>query len=299
MSFNGKIYRCFNKINGKSYIGQTISKYLTNRISGHYHSARQHLKKNENNKFHNALRKYNKEDFEWTIIESDITTQEELDQKEKHYIKEFNSLGQTGYNSISGGYGGNKFSEEVIKKMSESAKKRWQRGISEATRQRISDGQKRRANANRLAYGCGKTPEERLKVSIANKGKKPSHTTIEAAKIANTGGKRTVDSRKKQSLSVMGEKNHFWGKHHSQKSKINNGISNVQRGLLKSNTSGYIGVSIIGRKKNMWRAIIRTPQGRLYLGSFECKEDAAKAYDKKAKEVYGDQAFTNEKLHNL
>ncbi len=56
------IYKATNKINNKSYIGQTQHS-LESRNSQHYRDY-----KDSNTSFHKALRKYGKENFEWKII---------------------------------------------------------------------------------------------------------------------------------------------------------------------------------------------------------------------------------------
>jgi hypothetical protein len=48
------------------------------------------------------------------------------------------------------------------------------------------------------------------------------------------------------------------------------------------------------RQNGKWRADIRLPGYRLHLGLFE--EDAAKAYDKAARQLFGEFSFTNEQL---
>lgn len=55
-----------------------------------------------------------------------------------------------------------------------------------------------------------------------------------------------------------------------------------------TNTSGFKGVS---KQKNMekWRAAI----AGYYLGLFKSKEEAARAYDRKAKELFGEFASVN------
>lgn len=62
--------------------------------------------------------------------------------------------------------------------------------------------------------------------------------------------------------------------------------------------SKYIGVSF---RKNCpwkpWKAII-TMAGHIYwLGGFEIQEEAARAYDEAALELYGEKAITNNKRY--
>jgi len=58
----------------------------------------------------------------------------------------------------------------------------------------------------------------------------------------------------------------------------------------KSNTSGYIGVSKLGKK---WQAQLRFNGKRYYLGVFEDKVGAAKVRDRKAIELHGEFAKLN------
>lgn len=58
------------------------------------------------------------------------------------------------------------------------------------------------------------------------------------------------------------------------------------------NTSGYKGVHPSGRSKK-WVAQIGHHYKRIHLGTFENKEDAARAYDAKAKELFGEFAWLN------
>ena len=75
--------------------------------------------------FHNALNKYGEENFKFEEIDS-ATTQEELNDKERYWIKYYNSNDKNkGYNLDSGGlYGGAK-SEETKKKIGETTKEKW------------------------------------------------------------------------------------------------------------------------------------------------------------------------------
>lgn len=98
----GIIYKYTNKINGKSYIGQTIQS-LNKRHNRHLYDS-----KNDNLYFHKALQKYGVDNFELIIIEDNINI-EELDDKEKYWIKYYDTfyLNDNGYNMTEGGQWGN------------------------------------------------------------------------------------------------------------------------------------------------------------------------------------------------
>jgi hypothetical protein len=62
--------------------------------------------------------------------------------------------------------------------------------------------------------------------------------------------------------------------------------------ISRNNTSGYKGVTFHKRDKK-WQTQIRSGQGKRYLGYFNTAEEAAKNYDEKAKEAFGEFARTN------
>jgi hypothetical protein len=69
--------------------------------------------------------------------------------------------------------------------------------------------------------------------------------------------------------------------------------SNVQKGILySSNTSGYKGASWC-KRKNRWVANTYVGNKQVHLGSYKTKEEAARAYDAKVREIHGAGAFTN------
>ena len=61
--------------------------------------------------------------------------------------------------------------------------------------------------------------------------------------------------------------------------------------LSKNNTSGYYGVSPI---KNKWSANIHYLSKKIFLGNYNNIKDAAKAYNKAAKEYFNGYARLNE-----
>lgn len=92
----GIIYKITNKVNGKSYIGQT--RYT---IEFRWN---QHQHKKDNTYFHNAIHKYGVENFNIEILEK--CNIEDLDSREIFYIAKFDTF-NNGYNLTIGG-GGNR-----------------------------------------------------------------------------------------------------------------------------------------------------------------------------------------------
>lgn len=86
------IYIIRNTINEKVYIGQAVN--TKKRFQGHCSN------KKDNSIIDAAIRKYGKENFYYQILEEQI---EDYDEKEKYYIKFFNSLAPNGYNILDGG----------------------------------------------------------------------------------------------------------------------------------------------------------------------------------------------------
>lgn len=116
------IYKFTNKINNKSYIGQT--KDFQKRYNAHKSTANNPKSNDYNVPFHNAIRKYGIENFNYEILEeiSENENQTFIDEREKYFISYFQTLTtQNGYNVSQGGQG---FSpkqlsfEERIKKSS-------------------------------------------------------------------------------------------------------------------------------------------------------------------------------------
>lgn len=96
------IYKFENKINGKVYIGQSIS--LEQRYQSHYNNHKNENTQDYDTKFYRALRKYGFENFNYEILESaDYFSKEELNEKEIKWIAYYNSY-EEGYNSNRGGF---------------------------------------------------------------------------------------------------------------------------------------------------------------------------------------------------
>lgn len=100
----GYIYQIKNKVNGKSYIGQTIRDDVKTRWNGHIRA----IKSNTGCPLLQiAVNKYGLENFEFRVII--ICFDEDLNKYEKEYIKRYNTFGKDGYNASAGGEPGGTF----------------------------------------------------------------------------------------------------------------------------------------------------------------------------------------------
>lgn len=68
-------------------------------------------------------------------------------------------------------------------------------------------------------------------------------------------------------------------------------LNQANRKVSISNTSGYKGVTWV-KKERRWAAVVANRR----VGSFVTAEEAARAYDKAAVEMYGEYALTNAKM---
>jgi group I intron endonuclease len=245
------IYCIENLINGKKYIGQSGN--LNKRIS-EFHDGCLALV--------SALEYYGKENFVRHIVEECLS--EELDEKEKFYIKEFHShYTEWGYNISWGGEGvmrGRKHTEETKEKI---------------------------GNKNK---GSKRTPEQRAKISETHKG------LLSGSKHPMFGKKHSEDAKRK--MSEAGQLyNYNRGRSFSEstkekisKTKKEKGSNRLEKNSRfgkkeESATSKFHGISLnVCKKKSgksyyRWFARAYTGYERIFLGSFEKEEDAARAYD--------------------
>lgn len=159
-----RIYLVTNNINGKQYVGQTITQHSRH---GHGHALR------------DAYKKHGFKNFTYDVVVSGIDKDSLfLDYAEKFWIEVIGSLAPNGYNLEAGGKRGKivyhapqlgkSHSEETRKKMSESQKKHWSsydvhpnkgRTASEETKAKM------RASRAKRVY----TEEDKLKISLAVK----------------------------------------------------------------------------------------------------------------------------------
>jgi group I intron endonuclease len=172
----GVIYCATNTITQEKYIGQTI--HYKRRIIEH----KRYAKKGSSYYFHRAL-KSNLESFDWSIIDS-ADNLEELNLKEKFWIEKYHTyIGDpicNGYNLTTGG---------------ESYK------VSDSTKSKIS-----KSNTGKIPWNKGKRT---IKIFPIKEKRKRNHSLETKLKIslANKGKKRSLDYKIKRSILSSGEKN--------------------------------------------------------------------------------------------
>lgn len=107
------IYKITCNETGKCYIGQSIN--IENRWKQHLYES---FNRQDDTKFHNAIRKYGKENFELEVLEECELNQEILDERERYWIEYYDSY-EKGYNSTRGGQQGScwRYNPEEIQKL--------------------------------------------------------------------------------------------------------------------------------------------------------------------------------------
>lgn len=112
----GYIYKIYNDINDKIYIGQT-TKTLDQRLKGHFSDANKDTTKTR--PLLSAIKKYGKEHFFIELIEE--CDSEKLNEREIYWISYYNSY-YTGYNAALGGKGSRLYDQNIIIDLLEQGK---------------------------------------------------------------------------------------------------------------------------------------------------------------------------------
>ena len=207
----GYIYRAYNKINGLSYIGQAV----------HFQRRKkEHLRLKEDTYFHKSIKKYGKENFGWEIIFSDIPIFR-LNEMEKKVILGYNTFRGPGYNSTPGG----KAPAPGIDNP-RSRKDVWNKK-EEIIEQYLSGDSTRQVA---ITYKCDNNTIK-LILESENIQIRPckGNYGLKGELNPNYGKSPSLETRRKRSESLSGEKNymfgktgsqhHFYGKNHSLDSK--------------------------------------------------------------------------------
>lgn len=224
------IYKITNKINGKSYIGQSL--YLERRFKEH----RNKLNKGNhiNPHLQNAWNKYGEENFEFEIIYvlpdfklTDEYIKYALDCLEIGYIKEYKSLSiENGYNIQLGGLGGKQSQETIEKKKKVIRSDEFKLKISKAIK-----------GENHPMYGKHLPEETKKKISESKKGKKRGEMS---------------DSHKKKIGEANSKKVAMIDKDTNEIIKIFNSLSDVSNYVNKEGSHSNISKVCLGKRKTAY-----------------------------------------------
>lgn len=195
------IYLITNNLNGKTYIGKHKCDKNEEPESRSYMGGGINIRRAEN--------KYGMENFSKSIL-AICYSEEEYNILEKVYIKLYRDVGKAEYNIAEGGDGGNTFkykTKEEMKIIGEKISKAGKgrpgamkgKHLSLETRNKISEGVKKafeneeiiekiRRNTTRHIF----TPEERMQISLRNKGRKFSEEFRKRVSEACKNNKNTL-----------------------------------------------------------------------------------------------------------
>lgn len=146
-----RIYCVTNKINGKQYVGQTVTEHSR---QGHGHAVR------------DAYRKYGVANFTYEPVLTGVLSSELLDYAEKFWIEVMGSMVPNGYNLEAGGKRG-----KIVYHAPQLGKPH-----DAKTRQKMSESQIQRWASYTIHPNIGKkhTDETRAKMSASHTGRKQS-----------------------------------------------------------------------------------------------------------------------------
>lgn len=170
---NGKIYKITNTTNNKIYIGQTI-KILQKRLRQHFYSAKNNKSKTY---LQSAILKYGQSAFTIELVEENIESHDELNNREYFWIEQLKSYDNSlGYN---------------IKRSIDN------KGImSGITKEKIS----------KKNTGKKRTSEQKSNISKSKMGKRQSATHIEARMKSKRGEKQSPEHIQKRINKIKGKK---------------------------------------------------------------------------------------------
>jgi len=198
------VYKTTNKINKKIYIGQ----HTTSNINDGYIGSGDLIKK--------AISKYGKDNFDFEIIEF-CQSIKELNEREYHYIEDYNSLNPNGYNLRPGG---NYYplSEKSLAKMSRSRKGQFLGELNPNWKAKSFTIETIKKISNSIKERYEKYPSYKKAVSKNSKNLRHSEETKEKISIANSGNKngRYLEFSESQIHNII----HFYTKNNISLTKL-------------------------------------------------------------------------------
>ena len=159
MERTGCIYSILCKVNGKRYIGQTVTG-IAERWRGHLQEAKQH----SHRPLYRAINKYGAGMFVIREIESDVV-ESLLSEREQHWIEQFDTYNE-GYNLTTGGEQNKNIHPDVRDKISQSMSGRVQ---SEQQIERMRSSLRKRTNPFKV-QGDGKHSMRKVRATHKETG---------------------------------------------------------------------------------------------------------------------------------
>lgn len=183
------IYKAQNKINNKCYVG-----FTSNALKKRKYQHKQKAYQNSPFAFHDAIRKYGWNNFEWEILYESWDGEHCLTIMEPFFISEYNSFGEHGYNMDKGGRKG----MMGLKR----------KPLTEEQKKNISIGTKKHTLKGKEHPMYGSKANERF---------------LESAKTSMLGKKHSIQTKQKQSESrkiyLKNNASGMQGKKHSSQTK--------------------------------------------------------------------------------
>jgi len=194
------IYKTTNLINGKFYVGQD------SKNNPEYYGSGNLLKR--------AIKKHGKQNFIKETLEV-CSTQEQLNEREKYWIKETKAR-ELGYNIAEGGTGGNTYTEETKQKVSQFFKGRYISAETIEKRKRVREERKRQ---NPDAYKLSE--EQKRVIGDFHRGKEISEEQRKklSERMKNFTNYSSEFLEMQKGENKKGEKGSMWGKKHTPETK--------------------------------------------------------------------------------
>ncbi len=190
------IYVIVNDVTLKLYIGKTLNKNLEQYLQQKFSEAKRGI--SSRSRLYNSIRKYGRDHFHIYPLISDLKINEELCYWEQVLIKATASQNkEIGYNICRGGEGFT--GPHTIE-----------------TRRKIAAKMPAIMKGNKHSLGYKMTAEQVEALRQRNIGRKASPLSLQKLRESHLGIPRSEESKKKQSQSTAGDKNHFYGQTHSE-----------------------------------------------------------------------------------
>lgn len=209
----GYIYKISNSVNNKVYIGQTI-----NNPEIRWNSHRKNIKNTTINRpLVDSMRILGIDKFRFEVLV--ICFDESLDDMEIEYIKRYNSLHPNGYNYTEGGHFHKRPSEELRKKLSMIAKKRYEQ---ESERQRNREAQRLAFSDPVLRQKMADARSTLLKSKEGDKWREEHSKNIRTFWNSEEGQKKKMECSNNRKEKLKTPEGIKLCKEHSNKMKMRN-----------------------------------------------------------------------------